>query len=155
MSALESNLWERWMLSKVTCPDFAKRISILKGHRESLEWWSIFTLANVFKMLKVLLASQHDGDSFQNGLGPFCRTWTYILCLSPYIVCCHPHMKCWGAGGGVFLLYITDLKVTEGSQIFTTSENRHQIRNSGTTCLPFEVCLPLFTVLFLKCIKDI
>lgn len=41
------------------------------------------------------------------------------------------------------------------SQAFTTSENRHQPRNSGTTCLPFEVWLLVFTVLFLKCIKDV
>lgn len=50
------------------------------------------------------------------------------------------------AGGGayVLLVYVTDLKVAEGSQIFTTSENRHQIRNSGTTCLSFEVWLLFF-----------
>jgi len=50
---------------------------------------------------------------------------------------------------------ITAGRATGRSQAFTASENRHQLRNSGTTCLHFEVWLLVFTVLFLKCIKDV
>lgn len=53
------------------------------------------------------------------------------------------------------LVFVTMGQTAGRSQGFTTSENRHQLRNSGTTCLRFEVWLLVFTVLFLKCIKDV
>lgn len=53
------------------------------------------------------------------------------------------------------LVFVTVGQTSGRSQGFTTSENQHQLRNSGTTCLCFEVWLLVFTVLFLKCIKDV
>lgn len=53
------------------------------------------------------------------------------------------------------LMFVTTGQTAGHSQGFTTSENQHQLRNSGATCLRFEVWLLVFTVLFLKCIKDV